>query len=75
LFEIDDPGLVADRLDQGGQTEVAGAAQEALGGANDQGQGVLGEGVVAQGRSVNWVKMKASVSSCSVFRVPGQTVD
>ena len=52
LFEIDGSGLVADGFDQGTQTEIAGSAQESFAGADDQGQGFLGEGVVAQAGTV-----------------------
>ena len=48
LFEVHDAGLVAHGFDERAQAEVAGAAQEALAGADDQGQGLGAEGVVAQ---------------------------
>ena len=38
LFQIDDAGLVADRLDEGGHAQVLGAAQQAFAGAHDQGK-------------------------------------
>jgi hypothetical protein len=52
LLEVDDAELVADRFNEAGEAEVACAAQEALAGADDQGQGVLREGVVAQAGAV-----------------------
>ena len=52
LLEIDRAGLVAHGFDERRQTEVAGPAQQALGGADDEGQGVGGEGVVAQAGAV-----------------------
>ena len=39
LFEIDDAGLVAHGLDQGGEAEVSGPAQDSFAGSDDQGQG------------------------------------
>ena len=42
LLEVDGAGLVTHRFDKRGQAQVAGAAQEAIGGADDQGQGVRG---------------------------------
>jgi hypothetical protein len=39
LFEVHDPDLVADGFDEGSQTEIAGAAQEAFAGADDLGEG------------------------------------
>jgi hypothetical protein len=48
LFEVHDAGLVADGFDERTQTQIAGAAQESFAGADDQGQGFRGEGVVAQ---------------------------
>ena len=48
LLEINDAGLVTDRFNESAQAEIAGAAQEALAGADDQGQGLSGKGVVTQ---------------------------
>jgi len=48
LFEIDAFGLIADGFEQTGQTQVAGATQEAVGGADDEGEGFLGKGVVGE---------------------------
>ena len=59
LFEVHDAGLVADRLDERAEAQVAGAAQEALAGADDQGQGFRGEGVVAQAGAVELVEDEA----------------
>jgi hypothetical protein len=53
LLEIDGAGLVADGFEQRAQAEVFGAAQEALAGAHDQGEGVGGEGVVAQTAAID----------------------
>jgi hypothetical protein len=51
-FEVHDAGLVAHRFDEGTQAEIAGAAQEALAGADDQSQRFLGEGIVAQAGTI-----------------------
>jgi len=56
LLKIDDAGLVAHGLDEGAQTEVAGAAQESLAGAGDEGHGFGSEGVVAQAGAVELVE-------------------
>jgi hypothetical protein len=48
LFEVHDTSLVADGFDEGAQTQVAGATQQAFAGTNDEGQRFGGEGVVAQ---------------------------
>ena len=56
LFEVHDAGLVADGFDERAQAQVAGAAQESFAGADDQGQGVGGEGVVAQAGAVELVQ-------------------
>jgi len=48
LFAVHDPDLVAHGLDQGTQAEVAGAAQQAIAGTDDQGQGLGTEGMVLQ---------------------------
>src|SRR6266516_572458 len=45
LLEIDDAGLLAHRLDEGTQAEVAGAAQKTLAGADDQAKGFGREGI------------------------------
>jgi hypothetical protein len=47
LFEIDDAHLIAHGLNEGGQTEIAGAPQQARSGTDDEGQSVGREGVVA----------------------------
>src|SRR5271165_6347191 len=52
LLEIDGADLIAHGLDQRTEAEIAGAAQQALGGADNEGQGVRGEGIVAQARAV-----------------------
>lgn len=52
LLELDGADLVAHGFDQRAQAQVAGAAQQALGGADDQGQGVGAEGVMAQAGAV-----------------------
>ena len=56
LFEVHDAGLVADGFDERAQTQVAGAAQQAFAGADDEGQGFGGEGVVAQAGAVELVQ-------------------
>src|SRR6266851_5757345 len=50
LLEINDAGLVAHRFNEAAQAQVAGAAQKPFAGADDQGQRVRDEGVVAQAR-------------------------
>ncbi len=47
LLQVDAFGLVADGLQEGTEAEVADAAQEAFSGADDEGEGFLGEGVVS----------------------------
>jgi len=56
VFEVDDAGLVADGLDEGAQAEVAGAAQQAFAGADDEGERFRGEGVVAEAGVVELVE-------------------
>ena len=56
LFEVHDAGLVADGFDERAQAQVAGAAQQAFAGADDQGQGFGREGVVAQAGAVELVE-------------------
>jgi hypothetical protein len=48
LLEVHGAGLVADRLNEGTQAEVASAAQQSFAGTNDESQGFGGEGVVSQ---------------------------
>ena len=48
LLEIDGADLVAHRFDQRAEAQIAGAPQQAFGGADDKGQGIRAEGVVAQ---------------------------
>ena len=67
LFEVHDAGLVADGFDQRAQAQVAGAAQKAFAGADDEGQGFGGEGVVAQPGAVELVEDKR----LRRFREPG----
>src|SRR5438034_8328822 len=52
LFEVHGADLVAHRLDQSAEAEVASAAQEALGGTDDEGQRVGAKGVVPQAGAV-----------------------
>jgi len=58
LFEIDNFGVVADGLDEGGDDEVAGSAQEAFGGADDEGESVLGEGIVTEAGPIELIEDK-----------------
>ena len=67
LFEVHDAGLVADGFDERAQAEVAGAAQQAFAGADDEGQGFRGEGVVAQAGAVELIEDKL----LRRFREPG----
>jgi len=48
LFEADDVFAVADGFEYGGEAEVAQTAQDALGGTNHEGDGILVEDVVAE---------------------------
>ena len=48
LLQIDGARLIAHGLDQSSQTQIFRPAQEALAGAHDQGERVLGEGIVAE---------------------------
>src|ERR1017187_8274794 len=52
LLQIDAAGLVAHGFDEGSQTEIFRAAQEPFAGAHDEGECILGEGVVAQAGAV-----------------------
>ena len=63
LLEIDGADLVAHRFDQGAETEIAGAPQQAFGGADDEGQGLRAESVVAQAGAVELSQDKACVAS------------
>jgi hypothetical protein len=56
LLEVHDTGLGAHGLDERAQAEVAGASQESLAGADDEGEGLGGEGVVAQAGAVELVE-------------------
>ena len=59
MLEVDGAGLVADGLDEGGQAEVAGPAQEAFGGPYDKGKRVEGEDVVGQSGGIELVEDEA----------------
>ena len=48
LLEIDDAGLVAHGFQERAQAEVAGAAQQAFAGADDERERIGREGVVAE---------------------------
>ena len=52
LLEIDGAGLVADGFEEGTQTKIACAPEQAFAGADDERQGLGGEGVVAQADAV-----------------------
>ena len=52
LFEIDDFGLIADSFYQGSDTEVLDRPQGALGDAQDEIDGLVGEGFVGQSDEV-----------------------
>jgi hypothetical protein len=56
LLQVGGAALVADGFEQGAEAEVFGAAQEALAGAHDQGEGAGREGVVAQAAAVELVE-------------------
>ena len=59
LLEIDGADLIADGFDEGGQAEVAGAAQEPFAGAHEQCQGFGGEDVVAEACVIELTEDKA----------------
>ena len=59
LLEIDAFGLVAHGFEQTGQATVAGAAQEAIGGADDEGEGFLGKGVVGEDEAADLVGVES----------------
>ena len=52
LLQIDDAGLIADGLDERAKAEIFGATQQALARTHDEGERVLGEGVVPKARAV-----------------------
>jgi hypothetical protein len=52
LFEVDGLGAIADRLEQGAETEVFGASEDALARADDEAERVVGEGGVGEGHPV-----------------------
>jgi len=52
LFKIDDACLIAHGFDEGTDSQVAQTAEDALGGADYQGQGFLGEGVVTEAGAI-----------------------
>ena len=54
LFQIDGAELVAGGLDERGDAEVLGPAQQTLARAHDEGERVGGEGVVAEGGAVQF---------------------
>jgi hypothetical protein len=56
LFEVHDTRLVADGFDERTQTQIASAAQESFAGADDQGQGFRGKGVVAQAGAIQLIQ-------------------
>ena len=67
LLEIDAFGLVRHSFEQTGLTKVAGAALEAVGGADDEGEGFLGKGVVGETDSVeNQFPQQDRVGAASV---------
>jgi len=52
LGQVDVSHAVAHGLEESGEADVAGRAEDALGGADDQGERVLGEGTVSEGDAV-----------------------
>ena len=52
LLEIDGADLVAHRFDQRAEAQIAGAPQQAFGGADEESQGLRAESVVAQAGAV-----------------------
>jgi len=56
LFEVHNAGLVADGFDEGSQTKIAGASQQAFTGTDNEGQGFRGEGVVTQAGAVELIQ-------------------
>jgi hypothetical protein len=56
LFEVHNAGLVADGFDERTQAQVTGASQQTFAGADDEGQGFRGEGVVTQAGAVELIQ-------------------
>ena len=58
LLEIHDTGLVTDGFDERAETQVAGAAQEAFAGTDDERQRFGSEGIVAQSGAIQLIQDK-----------------
>ena len=56
LLEVHDAGLVADGFDERTQTQVAGAAQEAFAGTDDERQRFRGEGIVTEAGAIQLIQ-------------------
>jgi hypothetical protein len=56
LGEVDGFGVITNRFEQGGDAEVATASEQTFGGAEDQIEGLLGEGVVSQTHAVEFAQ-------------------
>jgi len=72
LLEADFALAVADGFEQGADAEVADASEEAFGGADDERERVVGEGVVGQSAAVELVEDEgADVVGCEGLEVDG----
>lgn len=58
LFELDGAGLVSDRFNETADGQVAGPAEDAFAGTDDQGQSFLSEGVMAQAGAIELIEEK-----------------
>lgn len=58
LFKVHDAGLVTDGFDECAKAQVAGAAQQAFAGTDDERQGFGREGVVAQPGAIQLIQDK-----------------
>ena len=67
LFEVHDAGLVADGFDERAQTQVAGAAQQAFAGTDDERQCFGREGVVTETGAIQLLNPAALLGD-----LPGQ---
>ena len=59
LFEVHAIGLVAHGFEQTGQAKVAGATQEAVGGADNEGEGFLEKGIMGEAEAADLVGVKS----------------
>ena len=60
LFEVNEFGLIADGFEQRADAEVFDSAEDAFGGADDEGDGFFGEGVVSETGAIELIEDKRS---------------